>query len=134
MESLPLQITASFAGVLALLLMALSINVTRHRARSETSLGDGDDVPLLEAGRMFGNCAEYVPIVVILMGAAELNGASPMLLYVTGGLMLAGRVIHPFGLKKDRMITAARMVGMSLTWAALGVGAVVVLLQVARII
>ena len=102
MESLPLQITAMFAGILALLLMALSINVVRHRARTQISLGEGGDARLHEAGRVFGNCAEYVPIVLILMATAELNGASPTLLYVTGALILAGRVIHPFGITNDK--------------------------------
>ncbi len=129
MESLPLQITAMFAGILALLLMALSINVVRHRARTQISLGEGGDARLHEAGRVFGNCAEYVPIVLILMATAELNGASPTLLYVTGALILAGRVIHPFGITNDKPITVARVVSILLTWAAIGVGAVVVLLQ-----
>ena len=49
-------------GALALLLVALSINVTRHRARTKISLGAEADHTLNEAARVFGNCAEYVPI------------------------------------------------------------------------
>ena len=49
-------------GALALLLVALSIDVTRRRARTKISLGVEADQTLNEVARVFGNCAEYAAI------------------------------------------------------------------------
>jgi uncharacterized membrane protein YecN with MAPEG domain len=38
---MPMAVTALYTSVLALLILALAINVTRHRAKLEVGLGDG---------------------------------------------------------------------------------------------
>ena len=120
-------ITGVFTGALALLLVVLSINVVRHRARTKISLGAEADQTLNEVARVFGNCAEYVPIGLLVMAMAEANGAAPVLLYTVGGLLVGGRAVHVFGLDAARPVTVARIVGMLLTWAAIGLGALAVL-------
>lgn len=129
MSPMPFPITAPFAGALALLMLWLAIDVTRNRARTRVSLDVTTDGRLQTAARRFGNAAEYVPIGVVLMALVEANGAAAAVLYVIGGLLLAGRVIHPFGLDPERARTAARVVGMVLTWGALAFAAVIALGQ-----
>ncbi len=73
-------ITGVFTGALALLLVVLSINALRHRAHTKISLGTEADQTLNEAACVFGNCAEYVPVGLLVMAVAEANGAAPVLL------------------------------------------------------
>ena len=47
------------------------------------------------------------------------------------GLLVAGRVIHMFGLSVDKPVTVARVVGMVATWASIGLGSVLALMQAA---
>lgn len=129
MTPMMFPVTGVFTGALALLLVALSINVVRHRSRTKISLGAEADQTLNEAARVFGNCAEYVPIGLLAMAMAEANGAAPVLLYTIGGLLASGRAIHVFGLDAARPVTVARIVGMILTWAAIGLGALSLLGQ-----
>lgn len=129
MTTMPFVISAPFAGALALLMLWLAIDVTRNRARTRASLDEAADGRLHAAVRRFGNAAEYVPIGVVLMALAEANGAPATILYAIGGLLVTGRVIHPFGIDAERARTAGRVVGMVLTWAAIGLAAVVTLGQ-----
>jgi len=127
MTPMMFSVTGVFTGALALFLVALSINAVRHRSRTKISLGAEADQPLNEAARVFGNCAEYVPIGLLVMTMAEANGAAPVLLYTIGGLLAGGRAIHVFGLDAARPVTVARIVGMMRTWAATGLGALALL-------
>src|SRR5580692_2696453 len=95
---MPVMITALYAGILALLLTALAINVTVNRAKLKVTLGDGGNPQMLRMARIHGNAAEYVPIGVVLMGLYELDGGSPLLLHVTGIALIAGRLLFAWGL------------------------------------
>ena len=61
--------------------------------------------------RRFGNYAENVPLALILLGLAEAGGVSAMWLHISGGILLASRLIHPFGLHMDKPATLARIAG-----------------------
>ena len=43
---MPLSITALYAGILALILIALAINVTVHRVKLRVPLGDGGNAEM----------------------------------------------------------------------------------------
>ena len=131
MITISLPVSALTAGVLGVLTILLSVRVVIHRARSKQSLNLEGDPQLIVAGRVFGNFTEYVPISLLLLGLAELNGNSTTLLWTIAGLMVAGRVIHMFGLSLDKPVTVARVVGMICTWACIGLGSVLALMQAA---
>ena len=126
-----LPISALTAGVLGVLAIVLSIRVVIHRARTKQSLNLEGDPGLNVAGRVFGNFTEYVPIALILLGLAEITGSSANLLWITAGLLIAGRVIHIFGLSLDKPVTVARVVGTLSTWASIGLGSVLALMHAA---
>lgn len=65
------MITPIFAPILALMLVALSINVIKERRSSKIAIGNGDNNKLIRKIRAQGNLAEYAPIFVILLGFAE---------------------------------------------------------------
>lgn len=93
------QTTALYALPLAALSLVLWFRVTKMRSRLKVSIGDGGHPELHERIRQHGNFIEWVPLVLLLMVLAEGNRAGATWLHVAGALLLAGRLMHPFGLK-----------------------------------
>ena len=68
---MPVSITALYAGLLALIFVALGINVTVHRVKLSVPLGDRGNSQMLRMMRLHGNAAEYIPLAVALMATYE---------------------------------------------------------------
>ncbi|MDN2584224.1 MAPEG family protein [Aquibium sp. ELW1220] len=107
------EVTGLYALPLALLYLALWLRVSATRARLKISIGDGGNTSLLENIRKHGNFVEWVSVVLILMVIAEGNGAAPLWLHVSGALLVAGRIVHPFGLTATDPAHPLRIVGNS---------------------
>lgn len=120
---MPLVATPLWAALLALLYLALAGLVIRSRYRTRTAIGSGGDQRLERAIRAHANFAEYVPLAVLLLLLAELQGASLWLLHLLGGTLLAGRTLHAFGISNTEEVLAFRSSGMILTLAMLGTAA-----------
>lgn len=103
--------TALYALPLALLGLVLWFRVSMVRAQLKVSIGDAGNPVLHERIRQHGNFIEWAPWVILLMALAEGNGAGALWLHISGGLLLAGRLIHPFGLKADNPAHPLRYVG-----------------------
>ena len=116
-----LHVTPIYAGLLAVLFIALSARVIARRISAHVSLGDGGDALLMRRIRVHGNCAEYAPFGVLLLAVAELSGAAPLWLHLCGVALVAGRISHAIGLGSDPEVSALRRLGMVATFAALGV-------------
>jgi uncharacterized membrane protein YecN with MAPEG domain len=112
-------ITALWAGLLGILMLALAMRVVRARATEDVIFGDGGSVLLLQRIRVHANFTEYVPMGVLLMLVLELDGASALLLHGLGGGLFAARVLHAFGLSSSTGTTPGRFVGTVLTWIVL---------------
>ena len=69
-----LSITALYAGILSLIMVALAINVTIHRAKLRVPMGDGGNAIMLRMIRLHGNAVEYLPLAFVLMAIYEING------------------------------------------------------------
>ncbi|MFN0185658.1 MAG: MAPEG family protein [Aquabacterium sp.] len=127
-----LQTTTLYALPLALLCLVLWFRVTAMRANLKVSIGDAGNPVLLERIRQHGNFIEWVPMVLLLMLLAESSGAGKLWLHLGGGLLLAGRLIHPFGLKANNASHPLRIVGNTaslLAMLTLMVGLVATLFQ-----
>ena len=118
-----LTITAFYAGLLGLLFFGLSIVVIRRRGTEKVSLGDGGKAVLERAIRAHGNFAEYVPLILILLGIMELNQVAVWRLHLLGGLLLVGRLLHAYCFTFTESFPPARVGGMALTFTALIIGA-----------
>jgi uncharacterized membrane protein YecN with MAPEG domain len=114
-----LSITALYAGILALIVLALAINVTLHRVKLQVSLGDGGKPQMLRMIRLHGNAAEYIPFAVLLMAIYELNGGAHMALHIVGIALVAGRMLQTWGMWTTDMPNIGRQIGQSLTWLSL---------------
>ncbi|MBI0536177.1 hypothetical protein D9599_11385 [Roseomonas sp. KE2513] len=112
-------VTLLYAGVLGLGFVALSLRVIRARGRARVSLGTGGDAALERAVRAHGNFAEYVPLALVLMLAAEVSGGASWPLHLAGASLLAGRLLHALALRMDEVDFRLRAAGMALTFLAL---------------
>lgn len=105
-------ITALYAGLFAILLLFLTLNVVRLRREHKIGLLDEGNIVLRKAIRMHGNATETIPILLILMGLAESNAASPLLLHVVGSVGFFCRVWHALGIAKSSGVSKGRLFGM----------------------
>ena len=109
-------ITALYAGILALIVIALAINVTVHRVKLGVPLGDGGNPQMLRMIRLHGNAAEYIPLAVLLMAIYELNGGGHTALHIVGIALVVGRLLQTWGMWATDMTNIGRQIGQSLTW------------------
>ena len=120
MTELSLPVTSLTAILSALLIIALTVQVIRLRRKGGVVLGDNGDRVLAKAIRGHANATEQLPIALILMGLAELQGAPPPLLWLAAAVLLVGRAMHAayFGIHGTHW--KLRFYGMWLTFAAQG--------------
>jgi len=121
-------VTAFYAALLALLFVFLSVRVIGWRREVHVELGHGDDSQLLRRMRVHANFAEYVPFTLLLMAMAESMTAPRPLIHLAGLILIAGRLIHAYGLSQTPHILRYRVWGMILTFTALSLSALLCLL------
>lgn len=128
MQQMPaLAAAALWSGLLILLLVVLSGRVIAGRWRHRVSTGDGSEGQLTLASRSFGNAAEYIPTGIAALILLALVGGSITEVHIIGGLLLAGRLMHPVGLAL-RPPNLFRVGGMILTLLALLFAALLLIL------
>ena len=113
------RITGLYAGMCAVILLALAVRVILLRWSTKTGIGDGGDRRLARAIRIHGNAIEYVPIALILMLIAELLGAAPALLHGCGIALVAARISHALGLASTAGVSVGRSLGITVNFAVI---------------
>lgn len=124
-------ITASYAAILAFFFVAMSFYVIITRAKTDILVGHADNQRMLVAMRRHGNMTEYVPFALLMMGLAEMTGLGATWLHVCGIVLVAGRIVHPFGVKEENSPLAPRVAGVLATVAAILIPAASILLNIA---
>lgn len=119
-----MSISPIYAGLIALLFLYLSFRVVGGRRAHKISIGDGENKDMVKRMRVQANCAEYAPMGLILLVLLELQGASPWIVHLLGLSLLAGRVLHAYGLGSNPQVVPARVWGMYLTIGMIAVAAV----------
>jgi len=122
-----MAITAFYAALLALFFVFLSFRVIGWRRLKSVELGHGEDSQLLRRMRVHANFAEYVPFTLLLMAIAESMTAPRPLIHVAGLILIAGRLMHAYGLSQTPHILRLRVGGMILTFTALALSAIICL-------
>lgn len=124
-------VTAVFAAVLGILMLVLSFQVVKYRLKYKKGIGVTEDRGFQVAVRTHANLVEYAPLGLIMLGIAELNGVASGLIYWTGMALVAGRILHAWGMFNGKGEThKARALGMVLTWLAILVAAILLLWNV----
>jgi uncharacterized membrane protein YecN with MAPEG domain len=123
-----MTVTPLYAGILALLFFVLSIRVIRMRGTG-ISLGDGGNPIMLRRIRGHANFAEYVPLILLMMGFLEVSHFPAYLLHGLGIVLVVGRLLHGFALSFTEKFFLGRFLGTVLTFTALNVSALACLYQ-----
>jgi uncharacterized membrane protein YecN with MAPEG domain len=123
-------ITLLYGGALALIFFALSIRVIQGRAgKDRPGLGDGGDPMMLRRIRGHANFAEYVPLILVLMGFLEASGVKAWQLHTIGGTLLVGRILHGYTFAFTKSSVIGRTGGILLTFVALLMAGVLALVK-----
>ncbi len=110
-----MMITLVTAGCCGLLYFILTLRVVQLRQAHKVTIGDGGHDPLLSRIRAHANFAEYVPLILILMGLVEMRTGVTELLTSTGVLLFLIRVAHAIGMARPAP-NAFRIAGAAGTW------------------
>ncbi|HEV8077095.1 MAG TPA: MAPEG family protein [Marinobacter sp.] len=129
-----LPITGVFAAVIGILLLFLSAVVVKYRIKYRMGMGIAEDRDFEAAVRAHGNLVEYAPLTLLMLGIAELNGVPNGFIYWVGMAFVVGRILHAWGMLQGQGGPhKARMVGILLTWVAILIIAVLLLLNVFQV-
>ncbi|MCE2915138.1 MAG: MAPEG family protein [Rubrivivax sp.] len=90
-------ITTATLVATTLLLVALSLNVSRLRLHHKISAGDGGHRDLAAAVRAHGNLVEQWPLLLLLW-MAESRGAAGATLVAIAGVVVLARLLHAAGM------------------------------------
>lgn len=124
-------VTPLYAGLLAMLFLVLSWRVIQFRQRG-IPLGDGGDPKMLRLIRGHANFAEYVPLILLMMGFLEVGHTSIYILHALGITLLVSRLLHGYALSFTDRFRFGRTWGAGLTFAVLGASGALCLLQAFR--
>lgn len=118
-----------YAAIFAILFVALSIRVIGARRIARVALGAGGNSALERRIRVQGNFAEYVPLALILFAFIELQGWSRWLVHALCVCLLAGRLLHAYGVSQDPEDFRIRVTAMVLTFTSLLTAATLLLID-----
>jgi uncharacterized protein len=122
-------ITAVYASILALMIVAMGINVTLHRFKYGVMIGDGGNGVLRRMVRIHGNSVENIPLSALLMALYELGGGEVIVLHLAGVALIAGRLLFAGPLWFHDGPSPIRASGVTLTWAITALLAILNILQ-----
>ncbi len=119
-----LPITTLLACGIAILFLALSWIVIKQRGRSGSSLGDNGDEALIRKIRAHANLTEFAPLLILLVGLAELKSGAPLVVGTIAAAFMLGRLMHGYALAVSNHSPIGRAGGFLLS--ALSIAAAVI--------
>ena len=120
-----MPITMLYAGILGLILIALTIRVVVVvRAKGKVLYGDDANPVFSAIVRAHANFIEYVPHALILMALLELNVGNANLLHGLGITLVVARILHAQGLHPEKPLTPGRFLGSLGTWLVIAVASI----------
>lgn len=114
-----MNVVPIYAAFLGIIFFILSIRIIRLRRSLKIGIGDSDNPIMLRAMRVHSNFAEYVPLCLVLLGFAELQGTPPIIVHFLGVGLVLGRILHAYGVSQTKEDFRFRVSGMALTFTCL---------------
>ena len=108
-----------YAGLCGLIYVALAWLVVRARWRYKVNLGAGTEPGMERAIRVHANFAEYVPLLLVLLTLAEVEGLPATAVHAAGTVLIASRLLHAWGLSRHSGRSFGRFYGTAGTWLLL---------------
>ncbi len=122
---LPIQISALYAAILGLFVIYMAKRVTDQRQSMSATPTEEQKLRLKVAVRAHGNAIEYIPIGLILLILAELNGWSAYWIHGLGATFILARFAHGYGYTTSVGKTSKyRFHGILFSWLAIVVLAI----------
>lgn len=130
------MITTLYMALLGVFFVVLSAHAAIGRRAAGRPLGDPGKGALQRRIRAHGNFAEYTPLFLIMLWAAEQTGMSLYAVHALGILFTIGRILHAYGLLCGEQYDEAgrltgglfgRVAGMVCTFLAIGLLAIILL-------
>jgi uncharacterized membrane protein YecN with MAPEG domain len=118
-----------YAAVLAFIYIGLSVRVVQARRSAKVAIGTRGDPSLERKMRVHANFAEYVPFALLLAAFVEMQGRPAWLIHFLCLALLAGRLVHAYGVSQEHENYSLRTVGMTVTFIVLAVLALLLILQ-----
>ena len=125
-------IVPTYAAVLVLIFVLLSVRVIQMRASAKIGLGHGNNPVMERRIRVHGNFAEYVPLALLLLLCMELQSQSRILIHVLCIALIAARVVHAIGVTPVKENFQMRVGGVLTTFAVMVVAAIALLVGLIR--
>ncbi|MEM9705741.1 MAG: MAPEG family protein [Pseudomonadota bacterium] len=123
------MVTGLYAGLAALFLVFLSVRVIRVRQSQKISVGTAGNPDMERAMRVQANFVEYTPLLIVMLGIAEMNGLHPHGVNTIGALIIIARIAHFIGFATEAGPMAGRVAGTILTFLLLIASAGVLIAQ-----
>lgn len=117
--SLSLPITSFIALPLTLLMVGMAFKIGTMRRKFKIGQGDKGNKALAKMRAAHSNAVDNIPLGLILLAMAEIQGVEQNLLILTGGLFVAARALSAVGLIKHTNHSTGRFYGIVLTWLSL---------------
>jgi uncharacterized membrane protein YecN with MAPEG domain len=111
-------VTLLTAGLSGIILLVLSFRVVSARTKTKVMIGDGGESHLLGRIRAHANFAEYMPVLLILIGVIEGVHGTSTPLWIAAIVLLVARVAHAIGMEMPAP-NPFRVVGAAGTWTVL---------------
>jgi len=104
-------ITALYGALIGLLLVLLTLPISRLRGRLGVGLGDGGHPELARAIRVHANAVEWAVPAILLLLIAELTRAPVWFLHACGIVLIVARIVHALGLSAVSGFSRGRFLG-----------------------
>jgi uncharacterized membrane protein YecN with MAPEG domain len=125
---MPVPVVALYGSLNAIFNIYLANRVSTMRRKVKVGIGTSGDKSLELAVRIHANNAEFVPLALVMLLVAELQGGHSAALHALGGTLLVGRMLHAYGMPR-KAPNVPRFVGTAATWTTILVTSVWVLVM-----
>jgi uncharacterized membrane protein YecN with MAPEG domain len=123
-------IVPTYAAILVLIFVLLSIRVVQMRASAKIGIGTGNDPAMERRIRVHGNFSEYVPLALLLLTFMEMLHMSRYLIHALCIVLIVARIVHAIGVTPVQENFQMRVGSVLATFAVLVIAALALLIHV----
>jgi uncharacterized membrane protein YecN with MAPEG domain len=120
-------IVPTYAAILVLIFVLLSVRVVQMRASAKIGIGTGNNPAMERRIRVHGNFAEYVPLALLLLAFMEIQSQPRWAIHVLCLALIAARVVHAVGVTPVNENFPMRVASVLTTFAVLVVASLMLL-------
>lgn len=113
------MLTPLYTAIAALIFIVLSFRALWLRRKFHVPIGSGDNPQLARAIAVHAHFAEYMPLTLMLIYFFELRGATPEWIHGLCLALIAGRLLHAYGVSQVDENYRIRELAMILTMGSL---------------